>query len=702
MKTPLKLTLSVTLIAAVGPLTDAQISDLQPGSNFPTAVAAFGMGRTADLDAGDVDLDGDLDMVAANGNDGGPTLNTLYINTGGIQGGVVGNFVDETAARFPGAVADTSRDVDFADVDGDCDLDLIIANRGTISNGGEPSRSYRNQGGQQLGNVGVFLEDSDSFWGTLVSVPVGQQVLGGGQGPFRDYSCDCEFADMNLDGALDLFHSSYGPNIGGTMDSRVFLNDGSGRFDELWPWADPAADIKLHTMEVDLVDLDGDFDLDVFAASRSSQARVYRNDLDLNTGTWPGSPFTDVTQTALIATGATLTGSNNYGAEPGDLDGDGDFDIWAVSYNQFSDEILRNNGDLTFTIMPDWVKGDPAVDEEQADLLDYDNDGDLDVFVPNFSGVNALYQNSLADGVPLSTGLLHRTGTASGGSLAPWPEVPLINNSGTTLEGDCVDLDNDGDADCTLANSNNQQNYWWPNTLGVPDTHAPSVHLLTAQGDKSDGSDTPIRVQLRDNASMIEAAMATVRLVFSVGGGPDTSVPMAGQGSMQFQTTLSGGINGLISYRVEGHDRNGNTFVSATHSYLQAASGVVPILPLGTGTQGVKGTPTLQVMGALSPGCEVDLFVCNAASSAVCGLLFSIASTPKPFKGGTLYTVPLFTRVLDITNSGGQLWVDGSWPASLPTGFTFWVQGAVADLAAAEGVALTAPVRACDNDNIKS
>ena len=52
-----------------------------------------------------------------------------------------------TPVRFAGVTVDTSRDIDFADIDGDADLDVYVANRGTTANGGEVARSYRNQGG---------------------------------------------------------------------------------------------------------------------------------------------------------------------------------------------------------------------------------------------------------------------------------------------------------------------------------------------------------------------------------------------------------------------------------------------------------------------------------------------------------------------------------------------------------------------------
>ena len=688
MNTSIRTLLPAALTLLAAPAW-AQLSDLQPGRNFPTAAANFGAGRSSDLDVGDLDNDGDLDVVVANGGDGSAQPNVIYVNQGGAQGGLFGVFVDESAARFAGMVVDTSRDVEFSDFEGDGDLDLIIANRGTTANGGEPTRAYVNLGGRQHGAVGYFSEVTNTFFGSLVSVPLGSQVLGGNQGPFRDYSCDCEFGDLDLDGDVDLFHSSYGPNISGTIDSRVFLNDDRGRFDELWPWADPAADTKLHTWDIDIFDMDADFDLDVFASSRDSQARVYRNNLDTSSGTWPSDPFTDVTQQALLDTGAVQTGGSNYEVEYADFDGDGDFDVWANNYNGFSEAFLRNRGDGVFDKLPAYIKGDPNVDEQEIDALDYDGDGDLDLFIANFSGTNSLYQNGLADGVDPGLGLLHRTGTTSLGSLAAWNEVPTSGNSGTTLDGECADMDNDGDPDILLANDANQQNRYWSNVLGVPDTHAPTIWMLTAQADKADGSDTPIRVALRDNSSYYEVATYSVDLVYRVDGGLENRLPMASQWGMQFQATIPGGIDGAIAYRVEGADRSGNAFVSAEQSYVQTSSGVALLQAVGSGTSGSGGIPDLALAGPFTGGSSVSLSLTDAAPSALSLLFFSLASTPLPFKGGLLHTVPVALDLSLATDDGGLVWVDASWPGGISSGVQLWQQFAIADAAGTGGATLS-------------
>ena len=698
MRPTLLIALSGAAVLALGTSVSAQLTDLQPGRNFPTAAAAFGTGRSENVDIGDADNDGDYDVLIANGGDGAAQGNEIYINNGGAQGGTEGTFSNGTGARFAGVPNDTSRDCEFADTDGDCDLDIYISNRGTTVNGGEVSRFYRNLGGAQHGAVGFYTEDTNTFWRNLISVPAGDQVLGGNNGPWRDFSCDCDFGDLDLDGDVDLFHSSYGPNIGGNRDSRIFLNDGVGHFDELWPWIAAGGDIQIHTLDIDLMDLDGDFDLDVFASSRNSQARVYRNNLNVATASWGGSPFTDITQTALLNQGAVLTGTSNYECEPGDVDGDGDFDIWMKNYNNFTDRLLRNNvangGGFTFTQVNTWIKGDPNLDENEVDFLDYDGDGDLDAFLANFSGTNSVYQSGLADGINYnSVGLYHRTGTAAGGSLASWPEFPASGNTGTTLDGEAADMDGDGDTDLLLSNDANQQNRYWQNTLGIPDTHAPTVHFMTNQGNKADGSNTVIRAQLRDNANYYVIAYYKVDLMYRVNGGIANRVKMLSQGGQQFQGVIPGGINGSIEYWVEGADDNGNSFSSSHVTYTQTASGVVLNQSVDDGTSGVHGNPYLALGGSFVGGSTVTTQLCDAKASSLAVLFLSLASSPLNFKGGLLHTVPIAGQVDLGTDAGGVVNFSATWPTGLPSGVSIWYQFGVADSSGTGGAALSNAVK---------
>jgi len=684
-----KLGRAALAVAVLAPAAVAQLADLQPGRNF-TAISNFGATRCEQGDFGDVDNDGDLDVVTANGGDGGPQLARIFINVGH------GSFPDETVTRFAGFPTIGGRDVEFVDVENDGDLDLFVSSHtnGGLS-AGDVSRFFTNLGGAQAGLVGFYQDDTASRWGTLIAVPAIQQVCGGcNSGPFREFSCDCDFGDLDDDGDNDLFFSSYGPAATGTRDSRVFLNDGLGVFNELWPWADPLADTKTHTLDFDLADFDGDFDLDVAMSSRNSQARIYLNN---HFGPPAVTPFTDITQMALLDQGANFTGGSNYETEYADVDGDGDFDLWMDNYNNNLERLLRNDGPsaggFRFTQVNAWIVADPNVDEQEVNFGDYDNDGDLDAFLPNFSGTNYLYQSGLAQGLdPDTQGLFHRT--AGVGSLAlNNPEMPINFNGGTSLDGEWGDLDGDGDLDMALFNDANQGNWLFLNLLGVPDTHAPAIHQLTLQGNKPNGDDTVIHVQIRDNGPGEWLTNSfDWRLIYTVDGGAQVTVNMVGQFGSQARGVIPAQIDASIEYHVEVTDLAGNIGVSDTHRFAQGNGGAWT--DLGSGLAGVAGPPQLVGTGPLTAGSAGALTLSDAAPSSVCALFVSLSSAPAPFKCGTLVPVPVALQLTLATNGAGALplaW--GSWPNGL-SGASLYFQYAIADGAAVCGTALSNALRA--------
>jgi hypothetical protein len=87
--------------------------------------------------------------------------------------------------------------------------------------------------------------------------------------------------------------------------------------------------------------------------------------------------FTDVTEAAHVGLRAY-----GMGAAVGDYDNDGDLDVFVTSFGP--ETLFRNNGDGTFTdITKDAGVSDPLWSTSAA-FLDYDRDGDLDVFVANY------------------------------------------------------------------------------------------------------------------------------------------------------------------------------------------------------------------------------------------------------------------------------------------------------------------------------
>ena len=147
---------------------------------------------------------------------------------------------------------------------------------------------------------------------------------------------------------------------------------------------------------VALFDYDNDGDLDVYlvqggtlagaapagntartAAVKRVGGKLFRNDLKGETGGTRTLRFTDVTERAGVGWGAY-----GMGTAVGDYDNDGDLDLFLTSFGP--DALFRNNGDGTFTdVTAEAGVSDPLWSTSAA-FLDYDRDGDLDLFVANY------------------------------------------------------------------------------------------------------------------------------------------------------------------------------------------------------------------------------------------------------------------------------------------------------------------------------
>jgi hypothetical protein len=94
----------------------------------------------------------------------------------------------------------------------------------------------------------------------------------------------------------------------------------------------------------------------------------------------------------------------------------------------------------------------------------------------------------------------------------------------------------------------------------------------------------------------------------------------------------------------------------------------------------------------LTIGCSIgsnSVRLTNAAFSATAGLFFGLSSTPVAFKGGTLKPFPFFSPVILTTDFNGDIYVPFAMPAGIPAGTQLWVQYAIQDAAAINGVSLS-------------
>ncbi len=661
--TPFARAFIVTSLLAAAASAQSFVST--PGQ-LPTGSTNNG-GYTENVDFADIDGDGDRDMFKADGGDFGNQRSRLWINMGGLQGGTIGFFQDETVSRTA-SVLNASRDLDFVDIDADGDFDAYLSN--TAQQSPQSNRFLVNMGGAQGGTPGYFQDQSLTRWTYIAvndgvthfsSIPTSQVFVNGG---FTDWSCDCVFGDLDADGDQDLFHSSYGSALGGLTPSRVFLNDGAGFFEEFNPshlqlastqisngqaalWCEGThqngttntsgaqADVSDNPLGAELGDVDGDLDLDVLQGARTHVPRLYQNRLAEN-GTLG---FRDVTYASFVQFADTL---GNYEQELGDMDNDDDLDIYGLNWPGFDDCTVPNDGTGhfgAFTVMAN--SGD---DDNEPDWFDSNNDGYLDVWVADFSGQDRLYRNG---------------GPGSGWAMSDVTASEVSIDNTRSLGADSCDVDLDGDYDVMVANDSNQAEQLFKNVGNVPDAIAPHAAKLEQVANRAAGpTATRVRCHVYDNASWDVLRYDSVVLEYSwTAGSLWHSTPMEFSGAQIFSGWIRGDIAGTIVYRVRAADEHGNSSVSAQKSYTATGctGNVYAYCTAGTTSSGC--VPLITGIGTPSASAGSGFTIsASAVEGLQSGLIFYGTSGVVASTWGTSSSFMCVKAPLErgpVTNSGG-------------------------------------------------
>ena len=316
--------------------------------------------RLSRLITADLDRDGDLDLLGTYLQEG---KFSLWLNNGQ---GVFGPVQELNSGSR------TTREVKVADVDGDADLDLLALN--SIDN-----------------TVSVFFNDGNARFSNIRYANVAASSV---------YTA---VGDVDADGDVDLLVTSYDESI------RVHLNDGNGTF-----VSSQTVPFRGFPRSLALGDMDGDGDLDMLSVNEEIIS-VFIND---------GAGIFGAPQ-QVPASGLPLD------VVPADLDSDGDLDLLVINNQPRSLNAHFNNGTGVFSgvrsVSSGYTPG--TIGGPQKPLVgDIDGDGDLDALVLN-TGNNNLVTVLRNEGTgPLAT---RSASTRLGFTLAPNPASGTVRLLGS-------------------------------------------------------------------------------------------------------------------------------------------------------------------------------------------------------------------------------------------------------------------------------
>ena len=366
-------------------------------TNFATQINGTGIGLEASGDNwgsswGDYDGDGYPDLFVTTYDNTQP--NELYHNNGD------GTFTKITSGSIATDNAASSA-ASWADYDNDGDLDLYVGN-----NIGQPNYLYRNEGG-----------------GNFTSIQNDPAVS------YHGYSHGVSWADYDNDGFLDLFVGTYWE----AAFNLLYHNNGDGTFTEVTN--SPIVNEASKTLTGVWGDYDNDGWIDLFVVNmHDADNSLYHN---LGNGN-----FQKVTSSII---------SNDEGCSVGanwvDFDNDGYLDLFVSNAGNEANFLYQNNGNGTFTKI---TSGDIVTDighSHGSAWADYDNDGDMDLFVADDTKDNAIYSNN-GDGTFTKL------------------DNDMTNDGGLSFGSAWADFDQDGDVDLFVSNRLSTENFFYENTKG--------------------------------------------------------------------------------------------------------------------------------------------------------------------------------------------------------------------------------------------
>lgn len=334
--------------------------------------------RTASMGIGDIDNDGDMDVVIANGRHW-PGQNRIFFNNGW------GKF---SVSKTLGIEQATSYSTELADFDNDGDLDIAVGNDMA------PNSLFMNDGKGNFSKVGTFGQnyaptrnlvvadiDKDGDVDILITNRgrPNEICLNDGAGNFTktlefgrsdDSTIDVEVADMDKDGDNDLILANRD-----AQQNYVYLNNGVLNFSKKIPFGSGTD----NTRSVAVADMNSDGHLDIVSANIGEPNTIYFGDTDLQfNAIIVFDPASNDTACLSIT----------------DFNLDGHDDIVVGNFRQPNHVFINGNKGM------DWEKIDLSENDSFTyDILvaDLNQDGQPDIVESNSDEINRYYFNRLKD-----------------------------------------------------------------------------------------------------------------------------------------------------------------------------------------------------------------------------------------------------------------------------------------------------------------
>ena len=302
-----------------------------------------------------------------------------------------GVFRDVAAERGVQNPGSLSRGAVFCDFDNDGDLDLLSANM-------PPGQARQRHVPTTLfRNLRVesgrpVFEDVTRAAGLMRAGNDNDQKIGG----IGDTAGGVGCADYDRDGDLDVFWKNTDPDV----DNALFRNDGNWRFTDVTAAAGAAVQSKLKDSNAqgspNWIDFDQDGWIDLLVTNERDSKLLLRNRGD--------GGFEDVTRARRAPSGIPfLNPGYAQGACIADFDNDGDMDVFLPLADQASRMImnrLKERGALEFEDVTAASGAGVIRGARGCTAADFDNDGHVDLYLNNGGPSNILINDVIADFPP--------------------------------------------------------------------------------------------------------------------------------------------------------------------------------------------------------------------------------------------------------------------------------------------------------------